>query len=97
MAITGKPGRSYYDSYEQRTFYTVEAIERWLADATKRRERAVGKFVQYGGKTYEVIDVVFTEPGLIAWVLIRDGAKIKKMREDQMFSRIVEKEVQNAR
>lgn len=90
MAITGTQGRSYYDSYEQRKFWTVEAIERWLADCTKRRERYMGKFIKVWNGTYEVIDIVFTEPGLIAWVLYRDGDEIKKLREDQTFSKIVE-------
>ncbi len=90
MAITGKPGSSYYDGYEQRRFWTVEAIERWIADCKKRRDRYMGKFVKVWSETYEVIDVVFTEPGLIAWVLYRDGDEIKKLREDQTFSKIVE-------
>ena len=90
MAITGTPERSYYDNYEQRNYWTIEAIERWLADATKRRERYMGKLIKVWTGTYEVIDVVFTEPGLIAWVLYRDGDEIKKLREDQTFSKIVE-------
>jgi hypothetical protein len=90
MAITGTPERSYYDGYEQRNYWTVEAIERWLADCTKRRDRYMGKLIKVWSGTYEVIDVVFTDPGLIGWVLYQDGNEIKKLREDQTFSKIVE-------
>ena len=89
MAITGTPERSYYDGDEQRSFWTVEAIVRWSEDCYKRRERYMGKFVKIWNGTFKVIDVVFTEPGLIGWVLYQDGDEIRKMREDQMFSKIV--------
>ena len=89
MAITGTPERTYYDGYEQRSMWTVEAIGRWLADCEKRRERYIGKTISWWGGTYEVLDVVFTDPGLIGWVLYRDGDEIKKIPEGHTFMEIV--------
>ena len=81
MAITGKPEGRYYDEYEKRSFVTIALIERWLADCKKRRERYVGKTLTFWGKDYPIVDMVFTEPGLVGWVLYRDGDEIKKVSE----------------
>ena len=90
MAITGTPERSYYDGYERRKFWTVEAIVRWSEDCYKRRERCVGKTLRWYGKDYPIIDVVFTEPGLIGWVLYQDGDDIRKINESHSLMEIID-------
>ena len=81
MAIKGTPERSYHDDLERRTFWTVEALKRWAADCEKRRARYMGKTLRWYGKDYPVVDVVFTEHGLIGWVLYRDGDQMRKIAE----------------
>lgn len=69
--------RSIVDSWNgNRQFWTVETIRDWLKECEERRQRLIGKHMMWGE---EIVEVYFSEPGLVPYVLVRDENGLERL------------------